>query len=83
MSDTIIVAVIGFLGTLSGAYFANKKSSALLAYRMEQLEKQVNKHNQVIERTYELEKHQELIDEQIKVANHRIGDLEGFHKPHE
>lgn len=81
MSDTIIVAVIGFIGTLCGAYFANRKSSALIAYRLEQLEVKVNKHNEVIERTYELEKHSEVLDEQIKVANHRIEDLEGFHKP--
>lgn len=80
MTETIIVAVLGFVGTLVGAYMANRKSSALIAYRLEELEKKVNKHNQVIERTYELEKHTEVIDEQIKVANHRIGDLEGYHK---
>ena len=76
MSETIIVAVLGFAGALCGAYMANKKSTALIAYRLEQLENKVNKHNQVIERTYELEKHTEVIDEQIRVANHRIGDLE-------
>ena len=76
MSETIIVALLGFAGTLCGAYMANKKSTALIAYRLEQLENKVNKHNQVIERTYELEKHTEVIDEQIRVANHRIGDLE-------
>lgn len=76
MIETIIVAVLGFLGTLSGAYFANRKSTALIAYRLEQLENKVNKHNQVIERTYELEKHMAVVDEEIKVANHRIDDLE-------
>lgn len=76
MSETILVAVLGFLGTMGGAYFANRKTTALIAYRLEQLEAKVNKHNQVIERTYELEKHTEIIDEQIKAANHRIGDLE-------
>lgn len=81
MSDTVIVAIISFAGTICGAYLANRKSSALIAYRLEQLEAKVNKHNQVIERTYELEKHSEVLDEQIKVANHRIEDLEGFHKP--
>ena len=81
MGDTVIVALLGFFGTLGGAYFANRKSSALIAYRLEQLEAKVNRHNQVIERTYELEKHAQLVDEQIKVANHRIEDLEVFHKP--
>ena len=75
MSETLLVALLGFLGTLCGAYFANKRSTALIAYRLEQLEGKVNRHNQVIERTYELEKHAQLVDEQIKVANHRIGDL--------
>lgn len=81
MGESLIVAILGFAGTLAGAYMANRKSTALIAYRLEQLEAKVNKHNQVIERTYELEKHSEVLDEQIKVANHRIDDLEGFHKP--
>lgn len=76
VSETIVVAVLGFLGTMGGAYLANRKATALIAYRLEQLEAKVNKHNQVIERTYQLEKHAEVVDEQIKVANHRIGDLE-------
>ena len=81
MGESLMVAILGFAGTLAGAYMANRKSTALIAYRLEQLEQKVNKHNQVIERTYELEKHSEVLDEQIKVANHRIDDLEGFHKP--
>lgn len=52
------------------------KRDTLQAYRLDQLEKKVDKHNSVIERTYELEKKTELIDEKIKVANHRIDDLE-------
>ena len=74
--DTIIVAVISLAGTLMGSYFANSKTTALLSYRMEQLEKKVDKHNSVIERTFELEKRAALTTEQIKVANHRIDDLE-------
>ncbi len=54
--DTIIVAVISLAGTLMGSYFANSKTTALLSYRMEQLEKKVEKHNSVVERTYKLEK---------------------------
>ena len=48
----------------------------LISYRLESLEKTVNKHNNIIERTYELEKGQATMQEQIKVANHRIDDLE-------
>ncbi len=72
----IIIAVLALLGTLGGAYFANKKSTALIAYRLEQLEKKVDKHNQVIERTYALEEKTGLLEERVKVANHRIDDLE-------
>jgi hypothetical protein len=48
----------------------------LISYRLEQLEKKVDLHNNMIERTYELEKKTDLMEEQVKVANHRIDDLE-------
>ena len=54
--ETILVALLSLAGTLAGAYFANRKSSALIAYRLEQLEKKVEQHNTVIERQYKLEK---------------------------
>ena len=74
--EGIIVAALSLVGTLGGSYFANKKNSALIAYRLEELEKKVDKHNSVIERTYSLEEAQAVIEEKIKVANHRIDDLE-------
>ena len=74
--ETILVALLSLAGTLAGAYFANRKSSALIAYRLEQLEGKVDKHNQVIERTYALEESVARMDERVKVANHRIADLE-------
>ncbi len=76
MSETIMVAVLALIGTLAGSYFSNRKTTALIAYRLEQLENKVNKHNSVIERTYKLEKQESVIEEQIKVINHRIEDLE-------
>lgn len=76
MSEAVIVAVLGFLGTLTGAYFANKRSGALIAYRLETLEKKVDRHNTVIERTYELERRADVAAEQIRSVNHRISDLE-------
>ena len=72
----IIIAVLALIGTLGGAYLANRKSAALLDYRLEQLERKVDKHNTVIERTYALEKRADVTDEKIKVANNRIKDLE-------
>ena len=51
----VIIAVLALVGTVFGAYLPNRKSAALLTYRLEQLEKKVDKHNSVIERTYALE----------------------------
>lgn len=76
MSDAVIVAILSLFGTLVGSYLANRKSAALIAYRLEQLEEKVNKHNQVVERTFRLEDNDKLLEEKIKVANHRIEDLE-------
>ena len=69
MTETIIVAVISLVGTLAGSYFSQRKSSALIAYRIEKLEKEVKEHNNFARRM-------PVVEEQIKVINHRIGDLE-------
>lgn len=73
---SIIVAVITALGSFLGVYFANRKTQALVLYRLQQLESAVNRHNQVIDRVYRLEERAEVTDERIKVVNHRIEDLE-------
>jgi hypothetical protein len=44
------------------------------------LEKKVEKHNKVVERVYVLEKDKAVFEEELKVANHRIADLEGYHR---
>ena len=80
MSDMVIVALIGLIGSGIGAFGGVVISSKLTQYRLEQLEKKVQAHNNLIERTYKLEERTELQEEKIKVANHRIEDLENFHK---
>lgn len=60
------------VGTLGGIAL----SSNLTNYRIEQLEKKVEKHNNLITRTYKLEQEFAVMDEKVKVANHRIDDLE-------
>ena len=77
MTEAIIVAALGLVGTLVGSYLANRKSTALIAYRLEKLEQKVSKHNNLVERTYALEESVALMDERVRVANHRIADLEG------
>lgn len=69
MNNEIIVAVIAFAGTLVGAFAGVMASNKLTNHRIEQLEKKVDKHNTIIERTY-------ILEEKMKVANHRIEDLE-------
>ena len=72
----IIVAIVTGLATVLAVVLTNRKSNALIAYRLEQLEKKVDKHNTVIERTYELEKCCAVLDDKIKSAQHRLDDLE-------
>lgn len=80
MSDAIIVALLSLAGTLIGTFSGIMAANKLTNYRIEQLEKKVEKHNQVIDRVYNLEKSEAVFEEEIKVANHRIDDLEQFHK---
>lgn len=65
----IIVACLSLLGTLGGSLGGVLVSSKLTNYRIEQLERKVDKHNSFAERI-------PILEEQMKVANHRIEDLE-------
>ena len=76
MSDAIVVALIGLTGSGIGSLCGVLASSRQTQYRIEQLEKKVAAHNNLIDRTYKLEEHAEIQDEKIRVANHRIEDLE-------
>lgn len=69
MPNEVIVALLALVGTLIGTFGGIIASSKLTAYRIEQLEHKVDKHNNFAERI-------PVIEEQIKVANHRIDDLE-------
>ncbi len=80
MSENIIIAVLSFVGTLFGSLAGIFATSKLSNYRIEQLEKKVDKHNNLIERTYSIEKRLDVQEEKIDVANHRISDLEEIHK---
>ena len=69
MSENITIALITLAGSGLGSLIGILASAKLTNYRIEQLEKKVDKHNSVMERTC-------LLEEQMKVANHRISDLE-------
>ena len=78
--DTIISSLISGFVAIAVCIFTqalqNSKTRALIEYRLMELEKKQDKHNDVIERTYKLEEVTALHEEKIKVANHRIEDLE-------
>ena len=78
--ETIISACISAAVTLVVCVISNRsqseKTRALMEYKLEELTKRVDKHNNVVERTYSLEQKMVFQEEQIKVANHRIEDLE-------
>lgn len=76
MPSEIVVALLSMAGTAIGSVAGVMAANKLTNYRIEQLEKKVDKHNTVIERTFKLEEAQAVLTEQIKVANHRIEDLE-------
>lgn len=80
MTETIVVAILSLVGTLAGSLLGVLAANKLVVYRIEQLEKKVEKHNNVLERVYVLEKNEAVIEEELKVASHRINDLEEFHK---
>ena len=70
----IVVALLGFAGTLAGSLLGVLTAQKLTQYRLQQLEEKVNKHNNLIERTFRLEG-------QMEECRHEINDLKAFHRP--
>ncbi len=73
MSDTIIVALVSLAGTMVGTFSGILTSQKLSNYRIQELEKKVDKHNSFAVRV-------PVLEEQMKVANHRIEDLEALER---
>ena len=71
MNTEIIVALIALVSTLAGSFCGGLASSNMTRYRLKKLEEKVDKHNSVLERMTVAEEH-------IKVADHRISDLEAL-----
>lgn len=66
MTETIIVALIGFGGAVIGSALGVIASAKLTNYRLEQLEKKVNLHNSVIERVYNLERKHAVLEQRVE-----------------
>lgn len=73
MTEAIIVAILALIGTLGGTFGGILTANKLTNYRIEQLEKKVEKHNQVIDRVYKLEKAEAVMEEEIE-------HLRGYHQ---
>lgn len=74
MNSEIIVALLGLVGTLSGSFLGVVAASKLTQYRLQQLEEKVNKHNNLIERTF-------VLEGKVEECQHDIRDLKAYHKP--
>lgn len=72
--EAIIASVITGVVTLVGVLIANSKNQAVMETKVDELTREVREHNNFAKRM-------PVVEEQIKVINHRIEDLEGFHKP--
>lgn len=66
LTEAIVVAIISLVGTLFGSWAGIRQANKLTNYRIEQLEKKVDKHNNLIERTYNLEKEMAVVQEDLK-----------------
>ena len=72
--ETILASIITGCITLAGVLIANGKTQAVMETKVDMLTREVREHNNFARRM-------PVVEEQIKVINHRIEDLEGFHKP--
>lgn len=62
----IIVAVITVIGVIISNYFSNNSTRKLILYRIDQLEHKVNKHNNLIDRVYQLENRENIIETKVE-----------------
>jgi len=76
LAGIAISSLMTLIVCLINNHYQQNRTRSLVEYRLEELEKKVDKHNNLIERTYKLEEEFTLHDEKIRVANHRIEDLE-------
>lgn len=76
MTETTLVSLISLIGTLGGSLGGILVSNKLSNYRIEQLEKKVAEHNNLISRTYKLEKNMAILDTKERNTEQRIEDLE-------
>lgn len=69
MTDTIVVAILSLIGTMAGSVAGVLAANRLTNYRIEQLEKKVEKHNNLVERMV-------AVEDRSKSNSHRLDELE-------
>ena len=74
MTEQMVVAILGFAGTLAGSLLGVLAAQKLTQYRLSQLEEKVSKHNNLVERTY-------ILEGQMAECCHDIKELKAYHKP--
>lgn len=72
-----ITAAVTFIVCLVNNWFQHKQTMAVLSYRLQELEKKVDKHNNLIERMYACEEQDKLQDAELRRVNARLSNLEG------
>ena len=87
MIEAVITGAVAIIVCMINNAFQQKRADQqhhttieLIEYKLDQLTSRVEKHNGVVERLYEVERKLGIDEEKIEVANHRIEDLEQFHK---
>ena len=76
MSETVIVAILAFIGTVAGSGLSIMAQAKLTNYKIDELKKQVEAHNGLIDRTYKLEKSQAVQDQEIIGLDSRLKEVE-------
>lgn len=79
MNESIFVALLSLAGTLIGSIAGILTANKLTTYRIDQLEKKVEKHNKVVERTYKLEKDEAVFYEKLEEIERDIKELKALH----
>lgn len=87
MIEALITGVVGIVVCMINNVFQQKKADeqhnttiTLIEYKLDQLTQKVELHNNAVERLYEVERKLGIDEEKLAVANHRIEDLEQYHK---
>lgn len=77
MQTEIIVAIIAFIGTLAGSYFANSKTTAVMQEQIKSLKEEINILSTRVDKHNNLAERMSAVEQSTKSAHHRIDHLEG------